>query len=317
MKRFIPIGVPAKQVGTKARHLLAEPEFAGQILAVVSDAAYLVGPGEEILWVAREGLPAHRRCILAAFPQAVVRVGMNCAVRERRLLIGEQLAIDLANAATWHAVTVGPAEAVPLAAVQVCLQRLPTQIPSPSDGDGLGQMIYLASAIASGREPVIPGPLSPLVAQAMGPIIRLARACLRQDIAGVAREGRELVGLGAGLTPSGDDFLGGLLFAVHSLPAAYPEKFGWDERPITDLIAWSRAKTNRISHAILGDLALGHGPEPLHGLVVSILQGHDVDRLVVDVNRLLQIGHTSGWDLLAGTFTGLLLGVGEGKGEGE
>jgi hypothetical protein len=47
------------------------------------------------------------------------------------------------------------------------------------------------------------------------------------------------------------------------------------------------------------------------------LKGQDVDRLVVDVNRLLQIGHTSGWDLLAGTFTGLLLGVGEGKGEGE
>ena len=70
-------------------------------------------------------------------------------------------------------------------------------------------------------------------------------------MAEVAHKGRELVGLGPGLTPSGDDFLGGLLFAAHSLKTAYPEDFCWGQEVITDLMDWARMQTHSISHAVL------------------------------------------------------------------
>ncbi len=145
----------------------------------------------------------------------------------------------------------------------------------PGSDEGLGQAIRLISALACSGELTIPLPNS-LVARALNPVLGMARACLGQEMKQVARIGRELVGLGPGLTPSGDDFLGGLLFTARSLKMVYPGDFHWEEQPIIDLINWARARTNSISHAILSDLALGHGPEPLHDLVNSLLQSEDV-----------------------------------------
>jgi hypothetical protein len=57
----------------------------------------------------------------------------------------------------------------------------------------------------------------------------------------------------------------------------------------------------------LCDHAHGHAAEPLHDLVAAMLTGKDLDAILMDVRRLLEIGSTSGWDMLAGALTGLLL----------
>jgi hypothetical protein len=123
----------------------------------------------------------------------------------------------------------------------------------------------------------------------------------------ITQSGLRLVGLGPGLTPSGDDYLGGLLFTAHRLKAAYPTEFSWGAGPVLDFLYRARPQTNRISHTILSDLAHGHGPEPLHDLVNSLLQAEKARPLLSSVDRLIGIGHTSGWDMLAGVLTGMLL----------
>ena len=116
-----------------------------------------------------------------------------------------------------------------------------------------------------------------------------------------------LVGLGVGLTPSGDDFLGGLFFAARSLHQAYPEDFPWAEDAVSELLDWAKTRTHPISHAIFSDLALGHGPEPLHDLIGGLLDGRDLDPVMEAALRLTAIGHSSGWDMLAGAVTGMLM----------
>jgi len=74
-----------------------------------------------------------------------------------------------------------------------------------------------------------------------------------------------------------------------------------------ELIDWARTQTHPISHAVLSDLALGHGPEPLHEVVTSLLNGQNLDHTMAGVTRLMEVGDTSGWDLLAGMLTGMLL----------
>jgi len=123
----------------------------------------------------------------------------------------------------------------------------------------------------------------------------------------IAGESEQLVGLGPGLTPSGDDYLGGLLFTAHHLKTAYPTEFSWGAGPVLDLLHQARPLTNRISHTILSDLTHGHGPEPLHDLVRLLLQAEPTERLLRSVYRLARIGHTSGWDMLSGALTGMLL----------
>jgi hypothetical protein len=135
----------------------------------------------------------------------------------------------------------------------------------------------------------------------------LAHACLDRDFASVTRRGREMIGLGPGLTPSGDDFLGGLLFAARSLHQAHPEDFQWKEDAVLELLGWAKTRTHPISHAIFSDLALGHGPEPLHNLIDGLLEGRDLVPIMDAAFRLTAIGHSSGWDMLAGAMTGMLM----------
>jgi hypothetical protein len=293
-------------VGAKARDLLAVNGYSGKVLAAFSTTIYLQGWGDEILWVAGEGLPLHRRCLLASFPPRSVCAGQNFFVQGGHLRIGEGIAFKLDRAMEWEPLTVRPGQAEPLARVGAGVRRLLAAIPAPGSDEGLGQAIRLISALADRRDPTIFRPNS-LAARALNLVLGLARACFGQEINQVARIGRELVGLGPGLTPSGDDFLGGLLFTTRSLKMAYPGDFHWEEQPITDLINWARARTNSISYAIFSDLALGHGPEPLHDLIRSLLQGEDPGKVIAGITRLLRIGHISGWDILAGVLTGMLL----------
>ena len=117
-----------------------------------------------------------------------------------------------------------------------------------------------------------------------------------------------MVGLGPGLTPSGDDFLGGLLFAAHFLHCAYPTTFPRAEADRSGLLDWARTRTHPISYAIFSDLVMGHGPEPLHELVDTLLRGgEDPFQAVNAAVRLAKIGHSSGWDMLAGFLTGMLM----------
>jgi hypothetical protein len=119
--------------------------------------------------------------------------------------------------------------------------------------------------------------------------------------------GIELIGLGPGLTPSGDDFVGGALFSAQTLGAVYPEVLGLTSAPFQTFLERARPLTNDISFAILSDLARGHGPEALHDFVTSQLRGASGHRSLEAAQRIVEIGHSSGYDLLAGAVTGMLL----------
>jgi len=113
-----------------------------------------------------------------------------------------------------------------------------------------------------------------------------------------------LVGLGGGLTPSGDDFLGGLWFALRLLDSG-PQIPSFDWADVERSTANALSRTTAISGCILSDLVLGHGPEPLHDVVIAALAGAAPGDVAEGVSRLVAIGHTSGWDLFAGVALAL------------
>ena len=255
----------------------------------------------------------HRRCILASFRSNSLCAGQTFFTQGPYLRIAEEITIDLDQAVEWEPPGVLLGQGQPLFVVNVCVQRLLKAVVKLGNAKGLGQTILPISAAVDGNERAtfIQGRL---IAKVRSSIHGLMRACLKEDMVQIIQIGRELVGLGPGLTPSGDDFLGGLLFAAHSLRNAYPEDFAWEQEPVMDLIDWARTQTHPISHVVLCDLALGHGPEPLHEVVTSLLNGQNLDRTMAGVTRLIEIGDTSGWDILAGMVTGMFLIGGKLKG---
>jgi Protein of unknown function (DUF2877) len=125
----------------------------------------------------------------------------------------------------------------------------------------------------------------------------LVRACGANDARAFAEAARPLLGLGNGLTPSGDDLVGGALFA-HRLLRGTDAAWGDAVMKITDAAA---SLTHPISARLLADLAAGDAWAPLHDLL-SALASNAMDAAVSAGHRVTALGHTSGWDLLTGVL---------------
>lgn len=131
--------------------------------------------------------------------------------------------------------------------------------------------------------------------------LALAAASAANDAGDFVAAAARLLGAGSGLTPSGDDYVGAALFARRLA--------GMDEHWLgaaADIVALAPARTHAISAALLGDLAAGASYAVLHDLAETIA-AMDEDRQPIDTHlrALAGIGHSSGWDLLAGFVAGL------------
>ena len=102
-----------------------------------------------------------------------------------------------------------------------------------------------------------------------------------------------LLGLGPGLTPSGDDLLAGLLIALHALGQDSAAK-----HLAAGLLRFAPARTHPVSLAHLCCAATGQGSEPLHRLLNALCSGGL--GLPAALAELADLGYSSGWDALAG-----------------
>jgi len=186
---------------------------------------------------------------------------------------GEMLSLTLEGAAVWTpSGCAGPPDR---AALRVLRAAAADRLPS----EGLGG--------------VVAGQSTPLIEHARPAIVALDRWLFGAPL---APELDGLLGLGPGLTPSGDDYLGGALIALRAFERAKQADALW---------AWmaprAPRRTNRISTAHLFAAAQGAGHEALHACLEALVDGVTQgwrERLT----RLDSIGHCSGWDGLAGVM---------------
>ena len=109
-----------------------------------------------------------------------------------------------------------------------------------------------------------------------------------------------LIGLGPGLTPSGDDFLTGLftIFNMKNSPF-YPYRLFCE-----DVLKKAKTLTNDISYMTLKKAAFGKVRESIISLLNSLLVEDDED-LILSLNKLLNIGSSSGTDIAFGIVFGM------------
>jgi hypothetical protein len=100
-------------------------------------------------------------------------------------------------------------------------------------------------------------------------------------------EAEQLIGLGPGLTPSGDDYFGGMLVALRASGRGVQADGLW--RWLQPRLA---GRTSAISAAHLAAAAAGEAHEALHEVLNGELQ----------LEKLDAVGHCSGWDALAGAL---------------
>lgn len=124
----------------------------------------------------------------------------------------------------------------------------------------------------------------------------------------VAKEAGHLVGVGRGLTPSGDDFLCGVLSGLWF----HRNNGGEDRTPslnfFKDIAAELKNKTSPFSACLLSSAARGWQTSLVEDWLVAVHSKGKKETRTAS-NRLLAVGHSSGMDTLAGlivTMEGLL-----------
>jgi hypothetical protein len=120
----------------------------------------------------------------------------------------------------------------------------------------------------------------------------LAAAVASGDSDAFVQAGQRLLGVGGGLTPSGDDFVGAALFTLHHLGETQWQAAG---HALSTAI---HTRSHAISAALFTDLARGESFEPLHQLLSATHVG--IEAMLAPATRLAAIGHSSGWDMLTG-----------------
>ena len=120
----------------------------------------------------------------------------------------------------------------------------------------------------------------------------LALSVIKVDIPSVKNTATKLAGLGIGLTPAGDDFLMGAVYAAWII---HPHEVA---KNITEEIANVAAPlTTTLSGAWLKSAAKGEAGELWHDFFVALIEDKN---LYLPMSKILSVGETSGSDALTG-----------------
>ena len=297
------------RIGEAARDFLKSGS-QGRILAVFSNAVYLDSIYDELLWLVTEKLPMHRRGI--QIPGALPRVATDSSfsVRGQHLLLGANIDLDMNPASIWVSPCPNLDKVLPFEELPDRLWAVSNLFDGYPSPKGFGWILSEITKIRLGNPLLAALPnYGPALKHKWTALNEIVLACIANDFPKILRIAEALIGLGEGLTPSGDDFIGGLLFSGLVLREIYPQYQGFTPSDVELFVDNSRGHTNLISYTILKDLAAGHASDTLHRFVNAVLTDQHLESTYYLGLELIRIGHSTGWDMLTGVWTGMLLSI--------
>ena len=277
-------------MGARAARALRD-SGQGEVSAVFERSFYVVIGGQWVCLVPRGGGlgPLNAQCAEGSLAEAIkspLRVGDSIVCENNSLRIGG-LTFSFNGAATWKPDEPGGWDRRSAAQGLDHLRQTIASRELPKEG--------LAEFLQAGFIP------STTVAKAAQESLQNFRALLRSSITGNEMKIgalSPLIGLGPGLTPSGDDVIGGALIVLHLLGEDRARDALW-----AALRPHAKTATGDISFAHLEAAAEGLGHEAMHRIGNALMSGDDNLREKLDAVHA--IGHTSGWDALVGIVAAL------------
>jgi hypothetical protein len=257
------------QIGELARMSLVRSQGVARPLAMFADAPYLEAAGE-IIWVGAR-LPAlHPRAVMTSVAQPRgVTLRFDSLPDEGWLPKLPDLDVASANNVIAGANKLG---------------RALTAEKSPR---GFGTLL-------AGRTAEFPLNL------AAARVHELMDGYARNDADSAVESSLALLGVGTGLTPSGDDLAGAALFGRRFVA---PDSSEWAVAAET-LSREVEARSHAISAALFRDMARCQSFAPLHAFT-AMLANDDIEGAMRAARTLTSIGHSSGWDMLTGIMIGI------------
>ena len=280
------------------------PGQRGKVLAAFSKAIYLLTDDSELIWISNTEVPMHQRCVQVSSHLPGLSAGVPFHVQDHCLMIDSAFAFNIQDALVWRAPHMESRHVLGIPNHSERVQTFFSNL-DISQAKGFGNFIPHILFLSQESSTDIPPELSDSILLFAHPLVMgIARACAEDQPSQISQNADALVGLGAGLTPSGDDFLGGFLFAVKNIQTMNADMNLIDYEIPVDPYS---SQTNLISFTLLKDLANGQAIAPLHHILNILLSGESLESIYPFVSKLTRVGHSTGWDLLTGLLTGLLV----------
>lgn len=208
-------------------------------------------------------------------------------VEENLLYIGDQLTISIDKACKWESVL--PTYPCNVEILKRNLMKMKDFINIHGVGGGMKKNVITLNPFETEVSNMLENRT-----------LLLLNELLNDRISSALPHAVSLIGLGPGLTPSGDDFLTGLftIFNMKNSPF-YPYRSFCE-----DVLKKAKTLTNDISYMTLKKAAIGKVRESIISLLNALLFENDED-LNLSLNKLLNIGSSSGTDIALGIVFGM------------
>jgi len=230
---------------------------------------------------------------------------MTVSLKDNVMQLGS-LFINLAEATRWTPAIYKKLIGLSISQIALNISRLARWADDLPISYGLAFFIPHTSALLAG-DFNMPSCSDPFLEIAFSAITGLCRSLQQADLIGLRENTFKLIGLGPGLTPSGDDFLAGLIASLIYTQKItnHPKAFPIQElcNTVCDL---ARTRTNDISRQLLTFATKGEVPEVMETFILTILTKPDA-KLEPAARRLTNVGASSGSDQLLGIFLGISL----------
>lgn len=278
--------MPERALNAISYHSALLPGRALTVRAIFSRAWHLQDAGGWIVTVSTAPYdgPLGIRLALPDLRQIPIHPGQPARLTRDVMEIGP-LRIALRHARPWTA-ALPSARPLDRACLRSDLERIVERSRLIDSG---GLPAYLLAVGLEDRD----------TSREVGALHALARALRGRDSDALSVAAYGLLGLGPGLTPSGDDVLCGVLIGLHILG---DRRLAGDEhrqalRTLTTLIGSEAGRrTTALSRTLLHHAAQGVAMQPLLDILCTLGTGSDLRGL----EMLFAVGHTSGSDMLAG-----------------
>ena len=283
---------------------LGGAERRGRIAALFANSAHLVTDDGEYLTLGDTTLPPHPYSILWKGFSPRPEIGWELTVTTDGVFHGGRRLVSFRGVRLYSP----PVHARPMAggeARRLCLTAT-CAAASVTLSEGMFHALFSAGSGPAPRAAALhqDGVLEHgLAAQGRRVASHMAAALRGSDWEAFCRAAEALAGMGAGLTPAGDDFLAGVLSALRFhgqsrkkdvLPPYVGQK----------AVTMADARTSRFSAFLLRCSAVGRIARPLADWLYAVHCGN-VGRAAALTPSIAALGHTSGLDTLAGMVLAL------------
>jgi hypothetical protein len=286
------ISAPALQILDRMPEMVVHSPF--------ENAINLLTHHDELITIAgsdNENLPYGLICGFSGYdPRVDIRAGDRVRCGSRQIdLPDSSLHIDFSKSRIWEPVGLTYTRKKSIVSIDQDFHLLLDFANSHARNEGLIPLVGFIDRII--HHDALPAS-EPMTAKASKSLAEMISALRQGDQAEMASAAKKIMGLGIGLTPSGDDVLNGFFLCAN---AVFPlDKSELTRITLQDLSVCSQEITTKIASTQYMASSKGMASETYQGLFDSMFNIQNEHLLLQKANKLIRYGETSGMETLIG-----------------